>query len=63
MPSKSNLHKSRITHINILMEDIHDSTNNIYESLIDREHKKSKAEIKSLIKKLSVVLESLQDEL
>jgi hypothetical protein len=45
------------------MEDIHDSTNNIYESLIDREHKKSKAEIKSLIKKLSVVLESLQDEL
>jgi len=63
MPQKSNLHKSRITHINLLMKEIHDSTNTIYECLIDREHKQSKAEIKRLIKKLSSVLESLQDDI
>lgn len=45
------------------MEGIHDSTNEIYESLIDREHKKARKEIKSLIKNLNGVLESLQDEL
>jgi len=45
------------------MEGIHDSTNEIYESLIDREHKKAKANIKGLIKNLQGVLESLQDEI
>jgi hypothetical protein len=63
MSTKSNLHHTRIKHINLLMEGIHDSTNEIYESLIDREHKKARKEIKSLIKNLNGVLESLQDEL
>jgi len=63
MTTKSNLHHTRIKHINLLMEGIHDSTNEIYESLIDREHKKARKEIKSLIKNLNGVLESLQDEL
>ena len=45
------------------MDCIHDSTNEIYESLIDREHKKARKEIKGLIKNLNGVLESLQDEL
>jgi len=63
MSTKSNLHHTRIKHINLLMEGIHDSTNEIYESLIDREHKKARKEIKSLIKNLTGVLESLQDEL
>ena len=63
MSTKSNLHHTRIKHINLLMEGIHDPTNEIYESLIDREHKKARKEIKSLIKNLNGVLESLQDEL
>ncbi len=63
MSTKFNLHHTRIKHINLLMEGIHDSTNEIYESLIDREHKKARKEIKSLIKNLNGVLESLQDEL
>jgi hypothetical protein len=63
MSTKSNLHHTRIKHINLLMEGIHDSTNEVYESLIDREHKKARKEIKSLIKNLNGVLESLQDEL
>ena len=63
MSTKSNLHHTRIKHINLLMEGIHDSTNEIYESLIDREYKKARKEIKSLIKNLNGVLESLQDEL
>jgi len=63
MSTKSNLHHTRIKHINLLMEGIHDSTNEIYESLIDREHNKARKEIKSLIKNLNGVLESLQDEL
>ncbi len=63
MSTKSNLQHTRIKNITLLMERKHDSTNKIYESLIDREHKKARKEIKSLIKNLNGVLESLQDEL
>jgi|TARA_R110000765_G_scaffold133349_2_gene232087 hypothetical protein len=63
MATKSNLHHTRIKHINALMEGIHTSNNEIYECLVDREHEKAKVEIKSLIKNLQGVLDSLQDEL
>ena len=63
MPQDCNLHHTRIKHINLLMEGVHDSTNEIYECLIDREHKKARTEIKNHIKNLQGVLESLQDEI
>lgn len=45
------------------MDEIHDSSNDIYESLIDREYDLLKIKISSLIKKLRALLESTQDEL
>tara|TARA_B100000795_G_C22680600_1_gene391630 strand:- start:172 stop:309 length:138 start_codon:yes stop_codon:yes gene_type:complete len=44
------------------MEGIHDSTNQIYEHLADRESKEAKVEVKLLIKKLESILTSLEDE-
>jgi len=44
------------------MEEIHDSTNQIYEHLADRENKEVRAEVKLLIKKLENIVTSLEDE-
>ncbi len=54
--------QSRLKNINLLMEGIHDSTNQIYEHLADRESKEAKVEVKLLIKKLESILTSLEDE-
>jgi len=51
-----------LTHINYLMNGVHDSANQIYEHLVDREIKQTKLEVKTLIKKLESILNSLQDE-
>jgi hypothetical protein len=54
--------QSRLKNINLLMESIHDSTNQIYEHLADRENKEVKVEVKLLIKKLENIVSSLEDE-
>jgi|TARA_R110000851_G_scaffold32093_3_gene86326 hypothetical protein len=54
--------QSRLKNINLLMEEIHDSTNQIYEHLADRENKEVRAEVKLLIKKLDNIVSSLEDE-
>tara|TARA_Y100000385_G_C12535898_1_gene401594 strand:+ start:143 stop:325 length:183 start_codon:yes stop_codon:yes gene_type:complete len=54
--------KRRLTHINHLMNGVHDSSNEIYEHLVDREIKQTKLAVKALIKKLEAILNSLQDE-
>ena len=54
--------QSRLKNINLLMEEIHDSTNQIYEHLADRESKEVRAEVKLLIKKLENIVTSLEDE-
>lgn len=59
----SSFEKERVKNINSTMDDIHDSSNEIYESLIDREYDRLKLEISSLIKKLRALLESTQDEI
>jgi len=53
---------SVLSHINHLTDEIHDSTNQIYEHLVDREYLDVKKEVKSLIKTLEGILESLDDE-
>jgi len=57
------LENKRVQNINFLMDDIHDSSSTIYESLIDKDFVSLKIEIHALIKKLKLILESVQDEL
>ncbi len=45
------------------MDDVHDSYNSIYETLVDKDFDSLKTEVQSLIKKLKLILESVQDEL
>ena len=45
------------------MDDVHDSSNSIYEHLVDKDFDSLKTEVQSLIKKLKLILESVQDEL
>lgn len=52
----------RVQNINYLMDEIHDSSNQIYEHLIDEEYEEVKIEINAMIKTLKSVLESVQDE-
>jgi hypothetical protein len=57
------LENKRVQNINYIMDDIHDSINIIYESLIDEEFSPLKTEVQLLIKKLKSILESVNDEL
>ena len=56
------LDNKRIQNINFIMDDVHNSSNSIYEFLVDKEFDPLKFEIQSLIKKLKLILESVQDE-
>jgi hypothetical protein len=57
------LENKRIQNINFIMDDVHDSSNSIYESLVDKDFDSLKTEVQTLIKKLKLILESVQDEL
>jgi len=57
------LENKRIQNINFIMDDVHDSSNSIYESLVDKDFDSLKVEVQLLIKKLKLILESVQDEL
>ena len=53
---------NRLNHINFMMDDIHGSVNNIYESLVDQENESLKTEITILIYKLKQVLADAKEE-
>jgi hypothetical protein len=53
----------RVQNINFIMNDIHNSSDQIYEHLIDEEFPELKQEINKLIKNLKLILESVQDEI
>ena len=57
------LENKRVQNINYIMDDIHDSVNIIYESLMDEDFSPLKTEVQLLIKKLKSILESVNDEL
>ena len=57
------LEDKRIQNINFIMDDVHTSSNNIYENLVDKDFDSLKIEVQSLIKQLKLILESVQDEL
>ena len=57
------LENKRIQNINFIMDDVHNSSNSIYEYLVDKDFDTLKTEIQSMIKQLKLILESVQDEL
>ena len=57
------LENKRIQNINFIMDDVHNSSNSIYESLVDKDFDSLKTEVQSLIKQLKLILESVKDEL
>ena len=57
------LENKRIQNINFIMDDVHNSSNSINESLVDKDFDTLKTEIQSMIKQLKLILESVQDEL
>jgi hypothetical protein len=59
----SPLEQKRIRNINYIMDDLHDSVNNIYELLIDKEYSQLKGEVSQTINKLKTITDSLQDEI
>jgi len=63
MKNLSSLELQRLNYINKTMDEIHDSANEIYEHLVDREYDELKVEINSLIKQLKGLLDSLEDDI
>lgn len=57
------IESKRVQNVNFIMDDIHNSSNNIYEHLIDEDYPSLKTELVTLIKKLKGLIDSLQDEL
>ena len=55
--------KERITHINYLMDTLHDSTSVIYEALIDRDFKELRSELTKTIDFLKEIQSSLEDDI
>jgi|TARA_R110001592_G_scaffold39265_2_gene129247 hypothetical protein len=63
MEDTSAYDKERITHINYLMDSIHDSSDIIYESLVDRDFPTLKTEINSLQSILKEISNSIEDDI
>jgi hypothetical protein len=63
MPKLTPYQEERLSHINHLTGGLHDSTNQIYEHLVDREYTEVKVEVKGLIKALEGILNSLENEI
>jgi len=57
---KSGVYFHQVNHVNFVMKEINDLTDDIYESLIDEEYFTTQEKIDSLIKKLKEVSVSLQ---
>ena len=56
------LDKKRLQNINFIMADIHDSVNQIYETLVDQEYEETRKTILLLNNKLKIINESINDE-
>ena len=61
--SISAVERERLRHINMMMKELHETKNQIYEHLIDREYEDLKSVVKEQIKSLQVLLDSLQDDI
>jgi hypothetical protein len=61
MNNPSSHEQTRISHINNLMRELHDSNNEIYEGLIDRDFESIKSVIDEQIARLTGLRTSLDD--
>ena len=61
MTNPSSHELTRISHINNLMRELHDSNNEIYEGLIDRDFESTKSVIDEQIARLTGLRNSLDD--
>ena len=57
------LENKRIQNINFIMDDIHASVNQIYETLVDQDYDQTRKSILNLNGKLKTINESINDEL
>lgn len=57
---KAGVYFHQVNHVNFVMKEINDLTDDIYESLIDEEYEATQCKIISLIKKLKEVNASIQ---
>ena len=55
--------KQRLQHVNDIMNDIHESVNMVYESLVDEEYETLRKDLKKTIAILSNLLEAVEDEI
>jgi len=62
MAKPSAFDKERLAHINNLMAELHDSCNDIYEHLVDRDFKQLTIEVNKLISNLNDIKISIDDE-
>ncbi|QDP47912.1 MAG: hypothetical protein GOVbin225_33 [Prokaryotic dsDNA virus sp.] len=63
MNKKTSLEQERITHVNILTNELHDSCDEIYETLIDHDYGQCKEVAKHLIFQLKLMIDSMEDDL
>lgn len=59
----SPLEQKRIRNINYIMDDLHDSVNNIYELLVDQEYSELKGEVSKIVSKLKTITDSIEDDI
>jgi hypothetical protein len=57
------LEQKRIRNINYIMDDLHDSVNNIYELLVDQQYVELKGEVSKMTSKLKTITDSLENEI
>ena len=63
MKTPSSHERLRLEHINTLMDDLHDSSNEIYESLVDRDFQGTTKVIDSTVQLLTELRNSISNEL
>ncbi len=63
MQMQTSYDKERLIHINNLMEKMHNSTNEIYECLVDRDFKTLKVTVSNLQTLLKDISLSVEDDL
>ena len=57
------LDEKRLKHINHLMDDIHDQSSSVYESLLDKDFNQAEQDINQLISTLNNIKSSFKDEI
>ena len=62
-PHITSLENERIKYVNTIVNELHDSCDEIYESLIDHEYPECREISKNLILKLKSMIESMEDDL